>query len=117
MLRLYGARALRELMRHRLRLQGRLAALLAADRRFELPPGAPPRFGLVCFRLRGPDRLSRRLLAAASAGGRVWLSHAALGGRYVLRAALGGTAQQVARGAGPATGGPRPACHSRLAWG
>ena len=50
---------------------------------------APRHFSLVCFRLEGEDERSRELLARVNAGGEIFLSHAALGGRYVLRLAVG----------------------------
>jgi aromatic-L-amino-acid decarboxylase len=50
---------------------------------------APRPFSLVCFRLEGEDERSRALLERVNAGGEIFLSHAALGGRYVLRLAVG----------------------------
>ena len=51
---------------------------------------APRHFSLVCFRLEGDDERSRTLLARVNAGGEIFISHAALDGRYVLRLAIGG---------------------------
>lgn len=39
------------------------------DPRFELVLGAPPRFGLVCFRLRGSDAANAALLDSVNASG------------------------------------------------
>jgi aromatic-L-amino-acid decarboxylase len=50
---------------------------------------APRHFSLVCFRLEGDDERSKALLERVNAGGDMFLSHAALGGRYVLRLAIG----------------------------
>ncbi|HEY1568975.1 MAG TPA: hypothetical protein VGF68_18255, partial [Solirubrobacteraceae bacterium] len=50
---------------------------------------APRHFSLVCFRLAGEDDRSRDLLRRANASGEIFLSHAALGGHYVLRLAVG----------------------------
>jgi aromatic-L-amino-acid decarboxylase len=50
---------------------------------------APRHFSLVCFRRRGSDVENERLLERVNASGEVFLSHARLGGRYVLRLALG----------------------------
>ena len=53
-LRMYGLKKLRELIRHHLTLADWFAAAVAADHRFEI--AAPPRFGLTCFRLKGVGR-------------------------------------------------------------
>ena len=50
---------------------------------------APRPFSVVCFRLAGADERNRRLLERVNATGEVFLSHAVLGGRYVLRLAVG----------------------------
>jgi aromatic-L-amino-acid/L-tryptophan decarboxylase len=56
----------------------------------------PVPFGLVCFRYRpagaaesGIDALNRRLLAGVNAGRRIYLTHTQLGGRFVIRVAVG----------------------------
>jgi len=50
---------------------------------------APRRFSVVCFRAPGSDEDNRRLLERVNATGEVFLSHAVLDGRYVLRLAVG----------------------------
>jgi aromatic-L-amino-acid/L-tryptophan decarboxylase len=50
---------------------------------------APRTFSVVCFRLEGSDERSRRLLERVNAGGEIFISHAVLNGRYVLRLAVG----------------------------
>jgi aromatic-L-amino-acid decarboxylase len=50
---------------------------------------APRRFSVVCFRTGGPDERNRALLERVNASGEIFLSHAMLGGRYVLRLAVG----------------------------
>ncbi|MGI8863154.1 MAG: pyridoxal phosphate-dependent decarboxylase family protein [Solirubrobacteraceae bacterium] len=50
---------------------------------------APRPFSVVCFRLEGEDERNRTLLERVNAGGDIFLSHAVLGGRYVLRLAVG----------------------------
>jgi aromatic-L-amino-acid/L-tryptophan decarboxylase len=50
---------------------------------------APRTFSVVCFRLEGSDQRSRRLLERVNAGGEIFISHAVLNGRYVLRLAVG----------------------------
>ncbi|CAM9204935.1 unnamed protein product [Phaeothamnion confervicola] len=94
-LRAYGAARLRGHIRKHCALAAHFADLVRADQRWELV--APPRLGLVCFRLRGngggcgdgrdgPTRLVKERLAA---GGKAFLVNTVLEGRYVLRFAVG----------------------------
>jgi aromatic-L-amino-acid decarboxylase len=46
-------------------------------------------FSVVCFRRRGPDERNQELLRRVNASGEIFISHAVLGGRYVLRLAVG----------------------------
>jgi aromatic-L-amino-acid decarboxylase len=56
--------------------------------RYEL--GAPVVFSLVTFRIRGgSDDDNRRLMDRINATGRAFLSHTVVGGRYLLRMAIG----------------------------
>ncbi|MHB8692754.1 MAG: pyridoxal phosphate-dependent decarboxylase family protein [Solirubrobacteraceae bacterium] len=52
---------------------------------------APRHFSVVCFRLTGSDAdaRNRALLEAVNASGEIFISHAVLNGRYVLRLAVG----------------------------
>ena len=50
---------------------------------------APRRFSVVCFRLAGDDNRNRALLERVNASGAMFISHAVLNGRYVLRLAIG----------------------------
>jgi aromatic-L-amino-acid/L-tryptophan decarboxylase len=50
---------------------------------------APRHFSTVCFRVDGDDHRNAELLARANASGEMFISHAAPGGRYVLRLAIG----------------------------
>lgn len=70
-----------------------LAQLVRADTRFEL--AAPPAFGLICFRRAGDsNEASAALLEAVNASGKAFLVHTTLGGRHVLRFAIGGMQTQ-----------------------
>lgn len=94
-LRLYGADKLREFQRHRLMLQDLVVNCLARDDRFEFVPGAPPRFGLVCFRVvNASESQHAAILQAINDSGRVFMVHTKLSGKYVLRFAVGGTYSQ-----------------------
>ena len=52
---------------------------------------APAPLNLVCFRLVGDDEVNQRLLDALNASGEIYLTHARLNDRLVLRLAVGGT--------------------------
>ncbi|MFN8186425.1 MAG: aminotransferase class V-fold PLP-dependent enzyme [Gaiellales bacterium] len=86
-LRCYGRSGLQE----RIREAVRLAALFESWVRDE--PGwevvAPRHFSLVCFRLLASDEQNEALLDRVNRSGEVFLSHTKLGGRYVLRLAVG----------------------------
>jgi aromatic-L-amino-acid decarboxylase len=86
-LRCYGRSGLQEHIRRGVALAERFESWVAAEPGWELC--APRHFSLVCFRLEGDDARSKALLERVNAGGEMFLSHAALGGRYVLRMAIG----------------------------
>jgi aromatic-L-amino-acid/L-tryptophan decarboxylase len=86
-LRCYGAGGLREHIRRGIALAAMFEAWVADAPEWELC--APRRFSVVCFRLKGEDERNRELLARVNAAGDIFISHAVLGGRYVLRLAIG----------------------------
>lgn len=86
-LRRLGRKGITELLRSHIAWAQELAAWIDADRRFERV--APVPFSTVCFRLRADNDVNRRLLARVNESGRFFLSHTELGGRYVLRIAIG----------------------------
>lgn len=93
-IRSYGVNGLRALVRKHVALAGELAGRIEQAQDFQLM--APVPFGLVCFRYHPGDAsearlddLNRRLLARVNASRRVHLTHTALGGRYVIRLAVG----------------------------
>jgi aromatic-L-amino-acid decarboxylase len=86
-LRWYGAEGLRHHVREHVRLAGELAARVEADPR--LVVAAPPRLNLVCLRHADGDAATEALHHALNAGGRVYLTHTRLDGRYVIRAVVG----------------------------
>jgi aromatic-L-amino-acid decarboxylase len=53
---------------------------------------APTPLSVVCFRARGDDRLNEKVMQAVNASGEAYLSHTRLGGRTVLRLAIGNAA-------------------------
>ncbi len=96
-LRRMGRQGVIEALRSHIAWAQELAAWIEADPRFQRV--APVPFSVVCFRLRGDDERNRRLLERVNAGGKFFLSHTELGGRYVLRLAIGnlGTTREDVR--------------------
>jgi aromatic-L-amino-acid decarboxylase len=86
-MRYYGREGLAARIRNHVDWAQELAAMIAADDRFELC--APVPLSLVCFRRKGSDESNRKLLEQVNASGEVFLSHTALNGRFVLRLAIG----------------------------
>ncbi|HEU4697696.1 MAG TPA: pyridoxal-dependent decarboxylase [Gemmatimonadales bacterium] len=94
-IRSYGAEGLRAMLRRHIALAAEFRARVEAEPDFEVV--APSPFGLVCFRYHPAgvddpaalDDLNRALLAAVNRDGSVYLTHTALGGRYVLRMSIG----------------------------
>lgn len=94
-LRHLGAAQIRERLRGHIALAQRFATWVEADPAWEVM--APHPFSLVCFRYRprgvndedALERLNAALLERVNASGEMFISHAALDGRYVLRLAIG----------------------------
>jgi aromatic-L-amino-acid/L-tryptophan decarboxylase len=86
-LRCHGRSGLQAHVRSGMRLAERFEGWVAAEPGWELC--APRPFSVVCFRLEGSDERNRELLERVNASGEIFISHAVLGGRYVLRLAVG----------------------------
>ncbi|MQA05480.1 MAG: aminotransferase class V-fold PLP-dependent enzyme [Streptosporangiales bacterium] len=96
-IRWYGAAGLRAHIEHGVELAGRLAAAVRADERFELV--TEPLLGLVCLRPRWeqlvgvPDgdgnELTELVLRRLNESGELFLSHASVDDRMVLRFCIG----------------------------
>ena len=86
-LRCYGRRGLQEHVRNGVALAALFESWVAAEPGWELC--APRPFSVVCFRLEGSDDRNKALLERVNASGEIFVSHAALDGRYVLRLAVG----------------------------
>lgn len=88
-MRSYGRRGMAAMLERHCAMARAFAQGLEADGRFEIV--APVEFSLVCFRLAGAasDEDNRQLLETVNASGRAFLSHTVVGGRYVLRMAIG----------------------------
>jgi aromatic-L-amino-acid decarboxylase len=87
-LRCYGRSGLQAHIRSAIALAERFESLIGAEPGWALC--APRPFSVVCFRAPGEDERNRELLRRVNATGEIFISHAVLGGRYVLRLAVGG---------------------------
>jgi aromatic-L-amino-acid decarboxylase len=86
-LRCYGRSGLQAEIRRAVELAAMFERWVDAEPGWQLC--APRPFSVVCFRLAGSDERNRQLLEQVNATGEVFLSHAVLTGRYVLRLAVG----------------------------
>jgi aromatic-L-amino-acid/L-tryptophan decarboxylase len=86
-LRSLGRQGLQAMIREHVRLAEEFAGWVEAEPGWELC--APRRFALVCFRREGTDEENEALLARVNASGEIFVSHTRLGGRYVIRLAIG----------------------------
>ena len=86
-LRCFGRSGLQAKLREHLRLAALFEEWVRAEPGWEVV--APRHFSLVCFRRVGSDEDNEALLERVNGSGEVYLSHARLGGRYVLRLAVG----------------------------
>ncbi|WP_245681742.1 aminotransferase class I/II-fold pyridoxal phosphate-dependent enzyme [Actinomadura kijaniata] len=98
-IRWYGAEGLRAHIRAGARLADALASWIAADPAFEVRDHHP--FGLVCFRPRWAglahdeaDAATLALMERLNASGDLYLTHTRVGGRALLRLAVGGPATE-----------------------
>jgi aromatic-L-amino-acid decarboxylase len=86
-LRSYGSKELRTMIRRHVELATRFASWVDASADFEL--SAPVGLNLVCFRHRGGDEINEALMERLNASGRLFLTHTKLGGQTVLRMSIG----------------------------
>jgi aromatic-L-amino-acid decarboxylase len=86
-LRCYGRSGLQAQIRSGIGLAEQFEQWVAGEPGWELC--APRRFSVVCFRRMGDDERNRALLERVNASGEIFISHAVLNGRYVLRLAIG----------------------------
>jgi len=86
-IRCHGREGLQRLIREHLRLAELFEGWVREEPGWSLC--APRPFSLVCFRLDASDEANEALLERVNASGEVFLSHTRLGGRYVLRLAVG----------------------------
>jgi aromatic-L-amino-acid/L-tryptophan decarboxylase len=86
-LRCYGRSGLQAHIRRGISLARQFEGWVASEPGWELC--APRHFSTVCFRMVGDDERNQVLLQRVNASGEMFISHAVLAGRYVLRLAIG----------------------------
>lgn len=86
-LRCFGRDGLQTMIREHVRLAEAFEHWVEDEPGWEV--SAPRHFSLVCFRWEGSDDENEALLERVNASGEVFLSHTRVGGRYVLRLAIG----------------------------
>lgn len=82
-MRLYGAEGLRKHIRNQISLALYFAKLVGTDDRFVVEP--EPSMGLVCFRLKGGDIITKQLLDNLTAKKKIFMVAATYRGRYIIR--------------------------------
>jgi len=86
-LRCYGREGLQTRIRGAVRLAEMFESWVREDPQWEVC--APRHFSLVCFRRHGSDEENEQIVERVNRSGELFLSHTRLGGRYVLRLAIG----------------------------
>jgi aromatic-L-amino-acid decarboxylase len=86
-LRCYGRSGLEQHIRHGVALAQTFERWVAAEPGWELC--APRHFSVVCVRHDGSDERNEQLMHRVNATGEIFISHAVLNGRLVLRLAIG----------------------------
>jgi aromatic-L-amino-acid decarboxylase len=86
-LRCYGRDGLQARIREGVRLATLFESLVCEEPAWEV--SAPRHFSLVCFRWQGSDAENEEIVERVNRSGEAFLSHTRLGGRYVIRLAIG----------------------------
>ncbi|KAM7251509.1 hypothetical protein ACFE04_023392 [Oxalis oulophora] len=96
-IRRYGLSNLMYHIRSDVNMAKRFETMVAGDSRFEIV--VPTKFSLVCFRLKAKcesegTNLNKKLLRDVNSSGDAYMTHAVIGGLYVIRCAIGTTLTQ-----------------------
>jgi aromatic-L-amino-acid decarboxylase len=86
-LRCFGRDGLQARIRETVRLAELFESWVAAEPGWEVC--APRHFSLVCFRREGSDEENEEILERVNRSGELFISHTKVGGRFVLRLAIG----------------------------
>ncbi|XP_039296433.1 tyrosine decarboxylase [Nilaparvata lugens] len=82
-MRSYGISGLQAYVRHHCNLAKQFEQLVRKDARFEVCNEV--KLGLVCFRLRGTDKLNEKLLSNINGSGKIHMVPASVHDKYVIR--------------------------------
>ncbi|XP_068143673.1 aromatic-L-amino-acid decarboxylase isoform X2 [Drosophila tropicalis] len=82
-LRSYGISGLQHYIRHHIKLAKLFEELVLKDNRFEICNEV--KLGLVCFRLKGTDKLNEKLLSIINESGKLHMVPASVNERYIIR--------------------------------
>ncbi|XP_017779570.1 PREDICTED: tyrosine decarboxylase [Nicrophorus vespilloides] len=82
-MRSYGISGLQNYIRHHIKLAKQFELLVLNDRRFEVCNEV--KLGLVCFRLKGKDKLNEKLLSSINGSGKLHMVPANVNEKYVIR--------------------------------
>jgi len=85
-LRTYGVEGLQKHIRHTITLAKKFEELVRSDDRFEIP--VEPNMGLICFKLKGDDSLSRQLLDKLMQRRKIYVISGAYRDQMVIRFAI-----------------------------
>ncbi|MCL7043013.1 hypothetical protein MKW94_023393 [Papaver nudicaule] len=104
-LRSYGVANLRTFLRSHVKMAKHFQGLIGMDNRFEIV--VPRTFAMVCFRLKPAaifnqivdndwieaqtNEINAKLLESVNASGKIYMTHAVVGGVYMIRFAVGAT--------------------------
>ncbi len=88
-LRWYGLSGLRQILSMHVALAQKLEHLILADSKFEMM--AQRKFNLVCFRAKGSCAQNKALLESLNGGGRMFLTHTKVDGKFTIRWVTGQT--------------------------
>lgn len=86
-IRSYGVKALREIVRRHVALAQEFAVWVEADSDFEV--AAPVPLSLVCFRHRVGDGANQAIMDRVNESGRMFMTHTKLDGKLTLRLSIG----------------------------
>lgn len=82
-MRSYGISGLQSYIRHHIRLAKKFETHVLKDDRFEVCNDV--KLGLVCFRLKGTDKINEKLLSNINASGKLHMVPASANDKYVIR--------------------------------
>ena len=82
-IRSYGVSGIQEYIRHHVRLAKEFEKLVLSDERFEIVGKVT--LGLVCFRLKGPEILSKNLLFLLNDSGEIHMTPTIVNEKYIIR--------------------------------